>query len=96
MKTYPSNQRRRLTAALAIILLAAGWTGIHALAADPATVNLTTGRGRLFVSSFMTMHDPFFMDLEKAYDYLAGKKVEKDIRVPVKLVTKANADQFLK
>ena len=33
--------------------------------------------------------------VEKAYDHLAGKPVEKDVRVPVKLVTKANAGQFL-
>jgi ribose transport system substrate-binding protein len=33
--------------------------------------------------------------VEAAYDQLAGKKVEKDIRVPVKLVTIANADGFL-
>ena len=31
----------------------------------------------------------------KAYDHLAGKRVEKKVLVPVKLVTKANADQFL-
>lgn len=33
---------------------------------------------------------------EKAYDHLAGKPVEKDIRIPVKLVTEVNADEFLK
>jgi ribose transport system substrate-binding protein len=33
--------------------------------------------------------------VESAYDHLAGKPVEKDIRVPVKLVTKENADQFV-
>jgi ribose transport system substrate-binding protein len=33
---------------------------------------------------------------EKAYEHLAGKTVEKDIRIPVKLVTKENADEFLK
>lgn len=33
---------------------------------------------------------------EKAYEHLAGKAVEKDIRIPVKLVTKENADDFLK
>jgi len=33
---------------------------------------------------------------EKAYEHLAGRKVEKDIRIPVKLVTKENAAQFLK
>jgi ribose transport system substrate-binding protein len=32
----------------------------------------------------------------KAYEHLAGKKVEKDFRIPVKLVTKENADQFMK
>jgi ABC-type sugar transport system substrate-binding protein len=34
--------------------------------------------------------------VEKAYDHLAGKAVEKDVRVPVKLVKKENADQYLK
>lgn len=33
---------------------------------------------------------------EKAYEHLAGKDVEKDIRIPVKLVTKENAEEFLK
>jgi len=34
--------------------------------------------------------------VEKAYDYIAGKSVEKDVRVPVKLVTQENADLYLK
>ncbi len=33
---------------------------------------------------------------EAAYDHLAGKTVVKEIKVPVKLVTKANAQEFLK
>jgi ribose transport system substrate-binding protein len=33
---------------------------------------------------------------EKAYDHLAGKTVEKDIKVPVKLITKDNVDEFAK
>ena len=33
---------------------------------------------------------------EKAYDHLAGKPVDKDVKIPVKLVTKANAAEFLK
>ncbi len=33
---------------------------------------------------------------EKAYDHLAGKPVAKDVKIPVKLVTKANASEFLK
>jgi ribose transport system substrate-binding protein len=32
---------------------------------------------------------------EKAYEHLAGKAVEKDIKVPVKLITKENAAEFL-
>jgi ribose transport system substrate-binding protein len=32
---------------------------------------------------------------ESAYEHLAGKPVEKDIRIPVKLVTKENASEFL-
>ena len=33
---------------------------------------------------------------ETIYDHLAGKTVPKDIKIPVKLVTKENADEFLK
>jgi ribose transport system substrate-binding protein len=33
---------------------------------------------------------------EKAYEHLAGKTIEKDIRIPVKSVTRENADEFLK
>ncbi len=33
---------------------------------------------------------------DKAYDHLAGRPVEKDVKIPVRLVTKANAAQFLK
>jgi ribose transport system substrate-binding protein len=32
---------------------------------------------------------------EKAYDHLAGKPVEKDIKIPVKLITKENAAEIL-
>jgi ribose transport system substrate-binding protein len=32
---------------------------------------------------------------ETMYDHLAGKPVPKDIKIPVKLVTKENADEFL-
>ena len=33
---------------------------------------------------------------ETMYEHLAGKTVPKDIKIPVKLVTKENADEFLK
>ena len=33
---------------------------------------------------------------EKAYEHLAGKTVEKEIKIPVKLITKENVDEFLK
>jgi ribose transport system substrate-binding protein len=33
---------------------------------------------------------------EAIYDHLAGKSVAKDIKIPVKLITKANAAEFLK
>ncbi len=33
---------------------------------------------------------------ETIYDHLAGKPVPKDIKIPVKLITKENADEFLK
>jgi ribose transport system substrate-binding protein len=34
--------------------------------------------------------------VEKAYDFISGKMVEKEVRVPVKLVTLENADTYLK
>ncbi len=33
---------------------------------------------------------------EKAYEHLEGKTVEKEIKIPVKLITKENAEEFLK
>ena len=33
---------------------------------------------------------------EKAYEYLTGKAVPKDVKIPVKLVTKENASEFLR
>ena len=33
---------------------------------------------------------------EKAYEHLDGKPVEKEVKIPVKLITKENVDQFLK
>ena len=32
---------------------------------------------------------------EKAYDHLAGRTVAKDVKIPVRLVTKENAAQFV-
>ena len=32
----------------------------------------------------------------KAYDYLAGKTVEKEVKIPVKLITRENVEEFLK
>lgn len=34
--------------------------------------------------------------VDKVYDFIAGKTIEKDVRVPVKLVTKENAEEYLK
>jgi ribose transport system substrate-binding protein len=33
---------------------------------------------------------------EKAYDHIAGKPVEKEVKVPVKLITRQNVEEFLK
>jgi ribose transport system substrate-binding protein len=33
---------------------------------------------------------------QKAYEHLAGQAVEKEIKIPVRLITKENADEFLK
>jgi ribose transport system substrate-binding protein len=33
---------------------------------------------------------------ETIYDHLAGKPVPKDVKIPVKLITRENADEFLK
>ena len=33
---------------------------------------------------------------EKAYEHLAGKTSKRTIKIPVELITKENADEFLK
>jgi ribose transport system substrate-binding protein len=33
---------------------------------------------------------------EKAYEHLSGKAIEKDVKIPVRLITKENAAEFLK
>jgi ribose transport system substrate-binding protein len=52
--------------------------------------------GKIYSSSAQFPKEVGKVAAEKAYDHLAGKKVDKDIRIPVKLVTKENADEFLK
>ena len=52
--------------------------------------------GKLHSTSAQFPKDIGRVAAEKAYDHLDGKQVEKDIRIPVKLVTKENADEFLK
>lgn len=52
--------------------------------------------GKIHSSSAQFPKDIGRVAAEKAYEHLAGKPVEKDIRIPVKLVTKENADEFLK
>lgn len=52
--------------------------------------------GKLYSTSAQFPKEIGRVAAEKAYDHMAGKKIEKDIRIPVKLVTKENADEFLK
>jgi ribose transport system substrate-binding protein len=52
--------------------------------------------GRLHSTSAQFPKDIGKLAAEAAYDHLAGKTVPKEIKVPVKLVTKANAREFLK
>lgn len=52
--------------------------------------------GKLLASSAQFPKEMGRVAAEKAYDHLAGKPVEKDVKIPVKLVTKENADEFLK
>jgi len=52
--------------------------------------------GKLHSSSAQFPKEIGKVAAEKAYDYLAGKPVEKDIKVPVKLITRENAAEFLK
>ena len=52
--------------------------------------------GKLYSTSAQFPKDIGRVAAEKAYDYLGGKTPEKDVRIPVKLVTKENADDFLK
>lgn len=52
--------------------------------------------GKILSSSAQFPKDIGRVAAEKAYEHLAGKLVEKDIRIPVKLVTKENAEEFLK
>jgi ribose transport system substrate-binding protein len=51
--------------------------------------------GKMLASTAQMPKEIGRVAVSKAYDHLAGKRVEKKVLVPVKLVTKANADQFL-
>lgn len=53
-------------------------------------------QGKMLSSCAQMPHEIGRVAVEKAYDALAGRKVEPIVRVPVKLVTKANAEDFLK
>jgi len=53
-------------------------------------------QGKMLSSCAQMPHEIGRLAVEKAYDALAGRKVDPIVRVPVKLVTKANADDFLK
>jgi ribose transport system substrate-binding protein len=52
--------------------------------------------GKLYSSSAQFPREIGRVAAEKAYDHLAGKPVPKDVKIPVKLVTKDNASAFLK
>ena len=50
--------------------------------------------GKLLSSSAQFPKDIGRVAAEKMYEHLDGKPVEKDIKVPVELITRQNADQF--
>ena len=52
--------------------------------------------GKLYSTSAQFPGDIGRIAAEKAYEHLDGKPVQKDIKVPVKLITLENADDFLK
>ena len=52
--------------------------------------------GKLLATSAQFPKEIGRVAAEKAYEQLAGKPVEKDIKIPVKLVTRENADDFEK
>jgi ABC-type sugar transport system substrate-binding protein len=52
--------------------------------------------GKLHSTSAQSPKEIGRVAAQKAYEHLAGKPVEKDIKIPVKLITKENADEFLK
>lgn len=52
--------------------------------------------GKMLASSAQMPREMGRIAVEKAFDHLAGEKVAKNVLVPVKLVTRANADEFLK
>ena len=51
--------------------------------------------GKLHSTSAQFPRDIGRIAAEKFYEHLAGKPVEKEVKIPVKLVTKENAAQFL-
>ncbi len=51
--------------------------------------------GKLYSSSAQFPGEIGRIAAEKAYAHVAGKSVEKDVKIPVKLITKENAAQFL-
>ena len=52
--------------------------------------------GKLLATSAQFPKEIGRIAAEKCYDHLAGKPVEKDVAVEVKVVTKENAAEFLK
>ncbi len=52
--------------------------------------------GKLLCSSAQFPKEIGRVAAEKAYDSIAGKPVDKNIKIPVKLIDKSNVDQYLK
>jgi ribose transport system substrate-binding protein len=75
----------------------AGRTGkiaVLGVGGQPAGAQLIKD-GKMLASTAQMPKEIGRVAVAKAYDHLAGKQVEKKVLVPVKLVTRANADQFL-
>jgi ribose transport system substrate-binding protein len=75
----------------------AGRTGkiaVLGVGGQPAGAQLVKD-GKMLASTAQMPKEIGRVAVAKVYDHLAGKRVEKKVLVPVKLVTRANADQFL-
>lgn len=75
---------------------AAGLSGkivVQGVSGSPEAIELIKS-GKLLSTSAQFPADIGRIAADKAYDYLAGKPVDKVVRVPVKLITRSNVSSF--